>query len=246
MRISDELNRQATPDLEKLKNQAQMTVSRLRQFGDALALELGRDPDMDFLIAPLKKDDRIYEKVIEKYDGDPSRVTDITRGRILFDRPEQVEQFRKLFANSGKNRHQFLKSWEKKGIEVLEVKDYFASPKDAGYVGVNFKVRVELSKGRYHICELQLMHQNMQHTDSLSHEIFEEIRSLKAKTAEEDRDFSDEEQKLYEQLVDVNRTIYRRAIRENGLTSLVPESGHVHERLFTQSPRAPVPGVSYS
>ena len=226
--------RQKTKDLDVLLGQAQMAFSLAGKFGNELSDLLGLDPVTSYIEGELKDPDRIRQKADNKYGGDLSRVCDIARSRILFDSPDQIHKFRKI-VKGGQNSHPFLKTWQGR-VEIINksLGDYYERPKFGGYVGINMNLKVNLGGNRYHICEMQLMHKEMQPTDKESHKLYEQMREITDFAEAEQRNLTYEEGAMVSSLQRTNIELYYYDINRLGLWPLLPETGHVHAELREQ------------
>lgn len=211
--------RQYTHGPKALVGQAEMAQHRLAQFGQALTEEIGSDPYTDYIIGPLKTLSRAFEKAITRYNGDISAITDFCRHRILFNDPDQIKQLRSIFG-PGINSHPFATTWLNRGFEVVQFKDYYMDPKSHGFIGLNLTIKVDLGKGRYHICELQFSHEAMLDVDKESHAIYEQIRVIVDTANTEGRDLTDDEIGQIGYLQDENRALYQYAANSLGLDQL--------------------------
>lgn len=219
--------KQMTDDVYALRCHAQMASSGVEKFARELALVLDIDPDINYQRAALKKMGRIMEKARNKYEGDVRSICDIARGRILFDDPDQIHTLRSMM-KAGKKTHPFIQKWAERGIYLVHFEDCFENPKSSGYVGINMKLSIDLGKGRHHICELQLMHRDMVHTDMESRRLYERIRLVTDQAQAQGRELTDQEQKRVGTMQKENRALYAQAISRCDLFGLMPDTGHVH------------------
>lgn len=99
----------------------------------------------------LKKDARIMEKAIDRYDGDFGRVLDCCRCSIVADDENGLIRLLDVFQSN--NRLSCPK------FDIVRLKNRFAQPAFSGYKDAVLNLRVEVNRrGRvgYHICEVQL------------------------------------------------------------------------------------------
>ncbi len=174
------VSHQPSADLDVLICHAEMARSGLQKFSRSLAQTLKLDAH-NLSLGDIKETERIIAKARERYNGNIDRICDICRERIFFERPEDVIEFRRLFLQG--NKSPFFKDSLGKGCRILEIEDYFASPRKSGFIGINIQLEIDLGKGRKHVAELQLMHKDMVDADKTSRKWFEEIRALEEKKA---------------------------------------------------------------
>ena len=204
-----------------LMHHAEMAQSGLWQFTAALTEFLNLDPSTQAIRGPLKLRDRFISKARGKYGGQFSEVPDLVRNRVLFNEPETIYLFRSL-TGPGKGSHPFLLEWEKRGIRVTEIDDAFLDRKKSGYVGINISVEIDLGKGRWHTCEIQLMHENMQDVDKDTKYTYDNyIRPITDVAEAEGRDLTQEESDSVASFREANKNMYDGAILANGLTGLL-------------------------
>jgi hypothetical protein len=218
--------RQPTTCPETLMRHAELSQSRLLIFARALAEELDLSPETQVVKGPMKERARIESKAQGKYDGHYDQVFDYGRDRILFTNPEQILEFRKM-TGPGKISDPFLATWRDRGIEIVEVDDAFLSRKKSGMVGVNISVKIDLGKGRYHICEIQMMHEDMQNIDRLTHQNYEEnIRPITdVAFADGDRDLTEDEAMSIYSAREANWNMYDSGIVRCKLQCLLSPDG---------------------
>lgn len=219
---------QPSGDLDVLMGHAEMAQGPFIQITRALTLELGLRRSVSCVRGPLKDKARIIEKVETKYDGDYSRVTDFCRGRILFNDPKQIKQLRSIFI-SGKMSHHFHQEWTgRSGYLMVKFQDNFAYPRSHGFRGLSMIISVPLGKGRYHLCELQMMHEGMVELDAISHQYYEMMRGVLDTMAADGRvgQPTTEERAIIDNLQAANRALYDEAAVRLGLDSLRLDRAH--------------------
>ncbi|MBF6062794.1 hypothetical protein IU500_13565 [Nocardia terpenica] len=99
---------------------------------------------------PIPKDrERAWAKILRKYKGDASRLTDLVGAKIEFDRVEDVYRALELIANDPR-------------IDIVSFDDRFATPLPSGYRDLQLNIR--MSNG--HIAELRL---HLSHIDDVAY-----------------------------------------------------------------------------
>ena len=223
---------QKTTDIDELYAQAAVAQEELNGVTKGLANELGGRP----VIPPtLKGRPRAMEKINADYGGDASRISDLARSSVEFERLEDV--YAALDKIEG-------------GFEVIKKKDRFGDPTPEGYRDILLNIR--MSNG--HVVEIQLhMRQILEVKGGPGHKIYEEIRSLKAAAKTEGRALRPDELQRIDELTAESKSLYGAAIT-NARTGGGPKSAQeqlvsgVRERaehlMQTQSNRVRGPVVS--
>jgi hypothetical protein len=153
------------------------------------------DPELRALIARIAEDtngqtqfpnglkgmERALQKINADYKGDASRITDITRGRIVYETLDDL--------------YSGLKTLHEEGV-IAYFKDRFLKPADSGYSDI--LTNVELSNT--HIGELRLELRQINEVASVEHLIYEQIRSIKAEVLIEGRDLTPQETMIMDNL----------------------------------------------
>lgn len=213
---------------EQRQKAAEQARSPLNKFQTHLAKFIGATPETDIVRPRIKNLDRIFEKAAGRCDGDINQLTDICACRILFNDNKQIHTLRELAdywlkweTHPTKVPYRsFIKNWEDKEFRITEIDDNFAKPKKHGYRGMNLTVMVPLNKNRSQLCEIQIMHEQMQLTDKITHAAYEAIRSTKEKAVAQGRELSDEEREMVENYMQTIKTIYDGDASNYGLKSL--------------------------
>lgn len=180
--------RQQTPDPVTLIRHAELARAHIQRYARDLAEEIGLPVETSVKMGPIKTLSRIWEKAIGKYQGQVEKICDICRERLLISSPDDVLALRRMF--DPRRENEFSERWKGRGIHPVEFEDYFAKPSSTGFRGINIKLAVDMGKGRYHVCELQVVHKDMLKTLDITHVLFEEIRTLEGAAAAKDRDLS--------------------------------------------------------
>lgn len=161
-------------------------------------------PDYDkkgpiIVIGPIKKKNRIEEKVNKDYDGDWSRVGDLVRSTVAVDSMDQVEEVMDKLRASG------LKL-------ARPPKDRFTNPTDAGYR--DLMMNVVYPNG--HVGELQIHLKPILKAKEEAHGHYEEVSAIGAKAKKEGRtDLTDEESAQVNAAMQKMRDIYESAWKKS-------------------------------
>jgi hypothetical protein len=164
---------QPTADLDLLYRDAAAARTELED----LARSVASSHSGEAMVPPLKGRARAEEKIAADYDGDASRLTDLARGSIVFDRFDQLERAAKQIEGSA---------------NIVRKKDRFALPAD-GYRDMLYNLKA--SNG--HVMELQLQLRAVQEVKSgEGHRLYDQMRTIDARakiegrrpTIEEDRE----------------------------------------------------------
>ncbi len=157
---------QPTADLAQLGNQAQEANARLNIFGGLAADKMGAR----FKMIANKRLDAAFAKAADRYGFDFRQIRDLSRGCLLVDSVEQIEEARRLLHPA--LRSSFLKDRSRFGYEVIEFEDLFSRPPETGFRAINMKIKVPLPKGRWHVGEIQIRHKGME-------KVYKETRELR-------------------------------------------------------------------
>lgn len=152
---------------------------------------------------------RATAKIAGDYGGDHSKITDLTRGRIVVDTPEQVEALRAYI-----DTHR-----ESLGVETM--KDRFANPSDTHFRDINMKLR--LPNG--HVAELRVEHRGLLEAARHTHEPYEQIQEIERRATLEDRPLSVAETHRRQDLLDRIRDIHDDIAVPAGFNDLLNEDG---------------------
>lgn len=129
--------------------------------------------DVQFQQGPVKEIDRTAAKILDKNgDFDQSKaagVTDIVRGRIVIDTPEQIMAIRQILADEN----------SRKELGIVNVKDRFAVPSDTHYRDIN--LTVQLPNG--HLAEIQINQRDMLAAADFTHDSYEDSAALNKKNS---------------------------------------------------------------
>ncbi|MCQ2965812.1 MAG: hypothetical protein MJ250_03625 [Alphaproteobacteria bacterium] len=141
--------------LDEAYKMAEQAKPELDALGSFIQKELG----VEFVEAPLKGRARAEEKLASKYQGDPSKLQDLARGRILCDTLEQIDAVRGILA---------------KKAETIRHVDRMDQPNSRGYRDVKYILAAENGTP----VELQIQLRCFAEADKQSHPHYEKIRSI--------------------------------------------------------------------
>lgn len=159
--------RHQSVDLDVLYQQAAVAKSKLDVVLDDVANAVGGVA----VKAPLKGRPRAEQKIVD-FAGDASQLVDIARGTLRFTSVDAL--YRGLAQLKDK-------------VEIVGIKDRFASPYGSGYRDVLLKVRVPGSDG--HVAELQLhLKSILEVKEGPGHDLYVEQRNLWSKGNLDDND----------------------------------------------------------
>lgn len=205
---------QPTQDLNDLYQQAAETMEMqldLLNRGKGLDRAVGASvirgdlkekPNLDapgpmVLIGPIKKQDRVLEKVKESGAGLDS-VLDLVRATIAVDRLEQIPQVMQKLRDLGI-------------VLARAPKNRFSQPTVVGYRDMMFNVRYPNG----HVGEIQINVKSMLRAKKAGHPFYEQVRTIAAiKKAEGDRHLSTEEQAILDDANHIQKEIYEDAWAE--------------------------------
>lgn len=177
--------------------------------GDMLGLARDSFPGMfsttEFSLAPLKSEQRATLKVVFDYHGDHTRLTDLVRGRIVVETPEQIAALRKIVAQYP---------------DIVQVKDRFASPTKTGWRDMTLLVRLGIGQNN-HIAELRIEHPAMIAAAEETHGMYETIQKLERGAANDNRALTDAESLQCRQFTGRIRAIHDIAAQVAGLDTLL-------------------------
>ena len=159
----------------------QKRAEMIRTTGEAvsrdIAREMGLDPAVAVVRGPPKELHRLFEKADGRCNGVIEDVNDVERSRTLFSDPKQFLVARKLFAQHDSNPSDFVQKWANRGVTVKEFEDNYWERKPHGFIGANLVLEIT-KRGVTEFYEDQFMHERMQLTDEMTHEMYEETRKI--------------------------------------------------------------------
>ena len=201
-------NLQQTNKIEALLRHAQLARSDLERYANALCEELGYNGHTHVKMGEIKALDRIFEKASKPgNEGRVENLNDICRARLLIESPEDIETLRSMMI-PGRNNHDFNKTWDGRGVKLVEFEDYFAAPSSTGFRAINMTLEIDLGKGRSHYVELQVAHWFMQDTLDRTHELKKKIREIEETAAAEDRELYEDEREVVRSYKDQARELH--------------------------------------
>lgn len=186
----DAENEEAFDDLKDSEAAAYLHMAEIEPSVSARIINAVTEADptatFDGLANRLKSASSLYNKLYERgySDSDISYVSDIIRYTIIEDGDNTVEAY-----------FQIVDDLEKNGITVKKVKNYWTSPQESGYRGLNLQFYVD----NYPI-EIQIHTPESFEAKTISHEIYEEARVLD-ENSDEYKALMEESVKYYEALV---------------------------------------------
>jgi 8-oxo-dGTP pyrophosphatase MutT (NUDIX family) len=178
---------QNSNNLSDLLAEAESTRERLLEFLTDFAKKY---PGSTVLVPSVKGNETIQNLLKTRWHGDASRITDYARSTIAF---ETVQELYKA-----------LEELKQSHLIILEIKDNFKNPTNAGYRDINLTVR-DFVNG--HIAEIQLNIKSiLDYKNTQGHKLFERIRHLEAIPILYKRDLTQEEkQELTDKLEQSNQ-----------------------------------------
>lgn len=221
---------QPITDFTLLYEQANISPPLLDQTGDAITDGLrAQYPDLfndvEFQQGPVKGFGRTASKLIDPDTGqiDPSRaanITDLVRGRIVVDTPEQIRAVQQFLTDNAEE------------LGIKNVKDRFAKPSGTHYRDMNLSV--ELENG--HIAEIQINQRDMLAASEYTHDAYEELDAITKRASLENRPLTDVEAARQATLMDFVQDVHDRgAAQVPGIDDLLNEGGQA--RLDTDHAR---------
>jgi len=149
------------------------------------------------LLAPLKGEQRLTEKVQNEYEGEWDRVCDVVRGSLAVDSYDDVHT---LMEN--------LKStMAEEGVRFAKIKDRFNRPLPSGYR--DLMLVVTLPNG--HHAELQVHIKSMLPAKKKGHVLYGKERVILGAASKEGRNLSDEEKQQVDKIREEQKAVYEPA-----------------------------------
>jgi 8-oxo-dGTP pyrophosphatase MutT (NUDIX family) len=185
--------KQPTNDLSCLLEQAQDTQIRLIDYLNSLTCKsIVLDPG----IKGLKTINQLLQT---RWNGDASKITDYARATIGVDNFSQVYQCLYAIQNST--------------LEVIDIQDHFFNPYPENYRDINivFKDKVNGHLGEIQINTLSLL----DYKNSKGHDLFDQIRNIRAKAHQENRPLSHEENAIINQCTQDSIVGYNEAFQKS-------------------------------
>ena len=120
-------------------------------------------PGSHFDAVPLKRRERIVEKVEKEYGGDYARVVDVVRASAVFQNAADLARLVGSLSDDGATE-----------VKVVRVKDRFSNPVSGGYRDMLLNVRVG---DLQHVGELQLHIESIKAIKPKAHRLYDLLRS---------------------------------------------------------------------
>ncbi len=197
-------------DADIVLRNARMGRATLQKFSLALAKEVGRDPDTDFIQGPDKDRDRLIQKAVARYNGDVRQVSDPVRDMVTLATPQEVAYAKATLGGKG-----FRADQEEKGVKILAVEDFMEKGKASGWRGLVVKLEVDVGKGRKTRAELQMIPKDMLSAYAKTHPIQEESRHWEDMARAEGRALTRHESSTVEKHRFEARRIHSEAFRNS-------------------------------
>lgn len=162
---------QNTKDLSILLLEANNTQKNLGKF---LSFVSDNFAGSRIVVPKIKGLNTINMLLKNRWQGDPSKITDYSRATISFNSLYEV--------------YAALNFIEKTGLVILRVKDNFANPTKEGYRDLNL---VFLDSSNQHLAEIQLTtHALLLFKNNTGHKYFDKIRNIQATAILQQRNFT--------------------------------------------------------
>jgi hypothetical protein len=208
--------RESLPSFTALGNDL---TAQMRSAHPALA-------SINFEAGPLKTESRAIDKLPD-YDGDASQISDLVRGRIVADNPEQLALI----------KQELTKMTADGRLSVVKSKDSFIKPSESGYRDMNYKIR--LPNG--HVAEIQVVDRQMLAAAKLTHDPYEEAQTIKRNAVDADgnpRRMTAEERQNYNDRIEYCRQVHGEAADKAGLNGMLREDLRNDPRFIRTAPPA--------
>jgi 8-oxo-dGTP pyrophosphatase MutT (NUDIX family) len=185
--------KQPVDDLSYLLKQAKDTQTRLVDYLNLL-------PHKSIVLDPGIKGLKTINQLLQtRWNGDASRITDYARATVGVDNFFQVYQCLHAIQNST--------------LEIVDIQDHFFNPYPENYRDINivFKDRTNGHLGEIQINSLALLN----YKNSKGHDLFDQIRNIRAKAYQENRLLSFEEDQTINQLTKESILGYNEAFKSS-------------------------------
>ena len=204
----------STLNYDQLYEQARGSGYLMDGFGNGVINDLrASNPDafsnIEFEQGPLKTRERSDAKIEGDYNGDHRQISDLRRGRIIVDTPEQAQLVRE---HINQNTDQL-------GIEKM--KDRFAKPSDTHFRDINAKVRLENG----HVAEFRVEHRGLLEAAKNTHEPYERVQDIERTASKENRPLNSVERIQRQEILDEIRDIHDAPANRDGLNQLLNDEG---------------------
>ncbi|MGZ9897451.1 RelA/SpoT domain-containing protein [Shewanella gaetbuli] len=151
--------KQTSDNLDELIQLAHLAQQELATILDNISIQ----QNIEATLPAPKSPQRAAQKVMNKFDGDASRITDLARGSLVADNvADLMASYQKLTETT----------------EIIQVKNRFANPKASGYRDLNVLVKLPQSQM---IVEVQLhLHSIAEIKSGVDHANYEQIQQIEA------------------------------------------------------------------
>ncbi len=186
-------HKQPTNDLPCLLQQAQDTQMRLIDFLNSLICK-------SIILDPGIKGIKTINQLLQtRWNGDASKITDYARATVGVDNFFQI--------------YQCLDAIQKSDLKIIETQDHFFNPYAENYrdITIVFKDKVNGHLGEIQINTLPLL----EYKNSKGHDLFDQIRNIRAKDNQENRPLSPEENQIIAQLTQESIIGYNKAFKDS-------------------------------
>jgi (p)ppGpp synthase/HD superfamily hydrolase len=191
-------------------------------FAESIARRLGLDPQESVAYGPIKRLPSIFNKV-PRFDGDPQKLPDVGRLRVLVDNADQILAIRKMFLGNKPHydgrKGDILDKHPNNYVTLTEFEDYFLRPSNTGRVAIHIGTIID---GLPY--EIQILHKDMLETEDFTHDNYKQAERLKAEIAKLSFDQVDliaEKREAIEHYHESNRQRYAGDIKRLGLGKLL-------------------------
>ena len=130
---------------------------------DSMRKAIAASPGSHFDAGPLKRRERIVEKVEKEYGGDYARVVDVVRASAVFQNAADLARLVGSLSDDGATE-----------VKVVRVKDRFSNPVSGGYRDMLLNVRTGDLR---HVGELQLHIESIKAIKPKAHRLYDLLRS---------------------------------------------------------------------
>lgn len=206
--------RQNISDFNKLYEQARESQAIFEEEINVFLSELrekypGMLEGVSFEKAPLKTRARALDKINADYNGNPSRIVDLVRGRIIVQDVHQIDILRQELMTGDTP------------FAVKAFKDQFAEPTGSHFRAISSKVRLS----NEHVSELRIEHATMQQAAKRTHDLYQNTQVIERRAEAEGRDLTPDEVAERNRLNQEARAIHDQAAQRAQLDSLLNENG---------------------
>jgi ADP-ribose pyrophosphatase YjhB (NUDIX family) len=185
--------RQPFSDVPTLTEEAEKTQERLIAF-------LNNVERKRIVIDPGIKGQKTIDQLLQtRWNGDASRITDYARATLGVDTIKDV--------------YDCINAFKQSSLEIVAITDNFVNPTPENYRDINIVFKDEVNSMLGEV-QINIMHL-ITYKNSEGHDLFDEIRNLKANAKIERRELTNEEQALLHYLTERSRKGYDTAFDES-------------------------------